>query len=238
MRIIGIIPARLNSTRLPNKPLLDINGKPMIQHVYERVIKSNLDDVIVACDDQLVYNTVTSFGGKAIMTSPNHLNGSTRIAEVAKNIMADYIINIQGDEPMISFEVINDLLKEIDSSINVITLKQKIDNDIDVDNPNIVKIITDVNNNAIYFSRSRIPYNRNPYRIYYKHIGIYGFKKEFLIKYVDMLPTKLEVSESLEQLRIIENGYKIKVVETNHKLLGVDTIDDLVTVRKLLIEED
>lgn len=234
MKIVGIIPARINSTRLPGKPLADINGKPMIQHVYERVIKSNLDNVIVACDDERIFNAVVSFGGHAKMTSRDHTNGSTRIAEVAENIEADFIVNIQGDEPLITAEVINELIEEIDLNVNVITLKHKLSNDIAIDNPNNVKVITDNNNNAIYFSRSRIPYNREGFNDYYKHIGIYGYKKEFLLKYVNMHPTKLEEAESLEQLRIIENGYKIKVIETTHSLIGVDTMEDLDLVRKLL----
>lgn len=234
MKIVGIIPARLNSTRLPNKPLADINGKPMIQHVYERVSESNLDDVIVACDDEKVFNVVISFGGRATMTSKEHVNGSTRIAEVAEGMEVDFIINIQGDEPLINAEIINDLIKEINPNIDAITLKHKLIHDLDIDNPNNVKVTTDNNNNAIYFSRSRIPFNRNKFTDYYKHIGIYGYKREFLLKYVDMPPTKLEVAESLEQLRIIENGYKIKVIETTHAPIGVDTIEDLENVRKLL----
>lgn len=234
MKTVGIIPARLNSTRLPNKPLVDIHGKPMIQHVYERALKSNLDNVIVACDDEKVFDTVISFGGQASMTSRSHINGTTRIAEVAKKLTADFIINIQGDEPLITAEVINDLLEEIDKEVNVITLKHKLNCDHDIDNPNNVKVITDNNNYAIYFSRSRIPYNRNQFTEYYKHIGIYGYKREFLLKYVNMPSTKLEMTESLEQLRILENGYKIKVIETEHSLLGVDTEEDLKVVRRIL----
>jgi 3-deoxy-manno-octulosonate cytidylyltransferase (CMP-KDO synthetase) len=234
MRVVGIIPARLNSTRLPGKLLLDINGKTMIQRVYENVLQSNLDKVIVACDEQKIYDAVVSFGGCAMMTDKNHINGSTRIAEVAKNIDADYIINVQGDEPLISADVINNLINEIDQNDNVITLKYKLDNDIAIDNPNNVKVITDNYNNAIYFSRSRIPYNRGEFVNYYKHIGIYCYKKDFLLKYTNMNPTILEEAESLEQLRILENGYKIKVIETNHSLIGVDTIEDLEVVRNIL----
>jgi 3-deoxy-manno-octulosonate cytidylyltransferase (CMP-KDO synthetase) len=234
MKVVGIIPARINSTRLPGKPLIDINGKPMIQHVYERVSNSSLDDVIVACDDERVFNTVLSFGGNAKMTSKDHFNGSTRIAEVAEDIKADFIINIQGDEPLISADIINNLIKEIEPDDNVVTLKYKLSDDNVIDNPNNVKVITDNNNHAIYFSRSRIPYNREEYSSYYKHIGIYVYKKEFLLNYVKMSPTLLECAESLEQLRIIENGYKIKVVETKTSLIGVDTPADLEVVRKIL----
>lgn len=234
MRVVGIIPARLNSTRLPGKPLLDINGKTMIQHVYENVLRSNLDKVIVACDDKKVYDTVISFGGSAMMTDKNHVNGSTRIAEVAKDLDVDFILNVQGDEPLITADVINNLIDRIDQNDNIITLKYKLDDDNEIDNPNIVKVVTDNYSNAIYFSRSRIPYNRENFVNYYKHVGIYCYKKDFLLRYINMNPTILEEAESLEQLRILENGYKIKVLEINHPLIGVDTIEDLEVVRKIL----
>lgn len=234
MKVIGIIPARLNSTRLPNKPLIDINGKPMIQHVYERAIESKLNNVIVACDNLEVYNEVISFGGVAVMTSKNHLNGSTRIAEALKNIETDFVINIQGDEPLITAELINQLVDEIKSDTDVITLKHEIIDDYEIDNPNNVKVITNKFDNAMYFSRSRIPYNRKENTKYYKHIGLYVYSKKFLLNYVKMAPTNLEETESLEQLRILENGYSIKVIETNQVLIGVDTIEDLITVRKMM----
>ncbi len=234
MKVVGIIPARLMSTRLQQKPLVDINGKYMIQHVYERALKSNLDDVIVACDDIKVFEAVTSFGGKAMMTSKDHLNGSSRIAEVAKDISADYVINIQGDEPLITPILINEIINAVEPSVHVVTVKQKLIEDKDIDNPNCVKVITDLNNNAIYFSRSRIPFNRENFNNYYKHIGIYCYQKDFLMKYVELKPSSLELAESLEQLRIIENGYKLKVIETTQVLIGVDTEEDLAHVRKLL----
>jgi 3-deoxy-manno-octulosonate cytidylyltransferase (CMP-KDO synthetase) len=233
-KIIAIIPARMASTRLPNKPLLDINGKPMIQHVYERVKQANLQDVIVACDHQDVYNTVIGFGGTAVMTRADHLNGSTRIAEVAEQLDADYVINVQGDEPLIHKDVINHLIAGIEEDTKCITLKHRLTSDEDIDNPNNVKVITDKGGYALYFSRSRIPYNRNPYNDYYKHIGIYGYSKSFLLKYVTLQPTPLELAESLEQLRILENGYRIKVLETSHELVGVDTLADLERVRELM----
>lgn len=234
MKIIAIIPARMASTRLPNKPLLDINGKPMIQHVYERVKEADLHDVIVACDHQDIYNTVLSFGGKAVLTREDHLNGSSRIAEAAENLDADYIINVQGDEPLINKEMLNQLISGIEKDAKVITLKHKLTNDEDIDNPNCVKVITDQHGNAIYFSRSRIPYNRNEHNQYFKHIGIYGYERSFLLEYVKMPPTPLELAESLEQLRIIEHGYQIKVVETFHEIVGVDTPEDLERVRELM----
>lgn len=234
MKKVAIIPARMKSTRLPNKPLVDLNGKPMIQHVYERVKESDLDDVIVACDSNEILNVVESFGGNAVLTRKDHINGSTRIAEVAKNLDADFIINVQGDEPLINKEILNELIKGIDTAIPVITLKYKITNKSDIDNPNCVKVVTNKEGNAIYFSRSRIPFNREHVESYYKHIGVYGYQKDFLLEYINMEPTPLELSESLEQLRILENGHKIKVVETNHQLVGVDTMEDLIKVRELM----
>ncbi|UUV18848.1 3-deoxy-manno-octulosonate cytidylyltransferase [Fusobacteria bacterium ZRK30] len=233
---VGIIPARYASTRLPGKPLADINGKPMIQWVYENTSKSNLDRVIVATDDERVFDKVKEFGGDVMMTSKDHLNGSSRLAEVAGKIEADIIVNIQGDEPLISGKVIDRVLEAFeDKNCKMSTLKTKINNREEIENPNCVKVITDLNNDAIYFSRLPLPYEREETDIdFYKHIGIYGYRKEFLLNYVTMKPTKLELSESLEQLRVIENGYKIKVLETNENLVGVDTIEDLEKVREIL----
>ncbi|QTL99565.1 3-deoxy-manno-octulosonate cytidylyltransferase [Iocasia frigidifontis] len=236
MKIVAVIPARLKSTRLPNKVLTNINGKPMIQHVYERVSKADLYDVVVACDDKKIYDIVKSFGGKVMMTRKDHINGSSRIAEVASAIDVDIIINVQGDEPLINSKVINQVIEAFsDEECVMATLKQKIENERDIMNPNCVKVITDKNSNAIYFSRYPLPYLReNKAQDYFKHIGIYGYKREFLLDYVKMEPTELEIAESLEQLRVIENGFKIKVLETDCKLVGVDTQDDLKRVSKLL----
>lgn len=236
MKKVAIIPARYKSTRLPGKPLADINGKPMIQHVYERVSKANLDDVIVACDHKDIYDCVNSFGGKVMMTREDHINGSSRIAEVAENIEADIILNVQGDEPLINEQIINRVIEAFEDELCVVaTLKKKIENKADVENPNCVKVITDKNDNAIYFSRYPLPYLREKREhTFYKHIGIYAYKKEFLFKYIQMEPTALELAESLEQLRVIENGYNIKVLETNEMLIGVDTQEDLEKVREIL----
>lgn len=236
---VGIIPARYSSTRLPGKPLADINGKPMIQWVYENSNRSNLDRVIVATDDERVENAVKDFGGEVVMTSKDHLNGSSRLAEVARKIKADIIVNIQGDEPCISPTVIDKVLEAFeDKKCLMSTLKTRIIDKNDIDNPNCVKVITDINDGALYFSRSPIPYNRDGLKInYYKHLGIYAYKKEFLLDYIKMKPTELELSESLEQLRVLENGYKIKVLETEEKLVGVDTLEDLEKVREILKNE-
>jgi len=236
MKKIGIIPARYDSTRLPGKPLANINGKTMIQWVYENSKKSKLDRIIVATDNQKVFDEVKSFGGEVMMTSKDHLNGTSRLAEVAQKIEADIIVNIQGDEPCITSQVIDKILEAFeDKSCVMSSLKTELKNLEEVKNPNNVKVITDKENNAIYFSRSPIPYNRDLEDInYYKHLGIYAYKKDFLLKYIEMKPTKLELIESLEQLRVLENGFKIKMIETKEKLIGVDTIEDLERVREIL----
>lgn len=237
MRKIAVIPARYDSTRLPGKPLLDIAGKPMIQHVYERVLQANLDDVIIACDDTRVFEAVKEFNANVIMTRRDHLNGSSRIAEVLQEVETDIVINVQGDEPLINPEAINQLVDLLnDSRCLCATLKSEIIDVNEINDPNTVKVITDINDNAIYFSRFGIPYLRNNLNVkYYKHIGIYGYKKDFLMKYVKMDPSMLEISESLEQLRILENGFDIKVLETEFDFIGVDTYEDLEKVRNLLL---
>lgn len=231
MKFLGVIPARYSSTRFPGKPLELINGKSMIEWVYKRTIKSDLDKVIVATDDERIYNEVISFGGEAILTSKEHETGTDRIAEVStKYPEYEVIINIQGDEPLIEKNMINSLINPFieDADLKMATLKFKLDNIEDINNPNIVKVITDNNNYAIYFSRSPIPYPRHmDMGNYYKHIGIYAYEREFLLGYSKLKQTPLEISESLEQLRVLENGYKIKVIETKNKIIGVDTKEDL-----------
>nr|WP_241421688.1 3-deoxy-manno-octulosonate cytidylyltransferase [Candidatus Contubernalis alkalaceticus] len=215
---------------------MDINGKPMIQHVYENVLKANLDDVVVACDHMEIFECVEAFDGKAIMTSVDHINGTSRIAEVAKKLEADVILNVQGDEPLIDSNVINRLLEGFkDPSCQMATLKTEIINNDEVKDPNCVKVITDMNNNAIYFSRYPLPYLREEREHrFFKHIGIYAYRKDFLIKYVKFEPTPLELCESLEQLRVLENGYKIKILETSQDMIGIDTPEDLDRIREIL----
>lgn len=238
MKFLGVIPARYASTRLPAKPLKDICGYPMIQWVYERCKKSKLDKVVVATDSKEVYETVISFGGEAILTREDHINGTSRIGEVCEKIPEyDVIINIQGDEPLIEADMINSLIDSFkeNKDLNMATLKHKIKEKKDIENPNCVKVVTDKNDYAIYFSRSVIPYPRNENKdLYYKHVGIYGYKKDFIEKYIKMESTPLENSESLEQLRVIENGYKIKVLETPYEIVGVDTQEELDRVREII----
>jgi 3-deoxy-manno-octulosonate cytidylyltransferase (CMP-KDO synthetase) len=241
MKFLGVIPARYASTRLEGKPLIDIEGHTMIEWVYKRTLLSKLDKVVVATDDKEVFEEVKSFGGEVVMTSKDHLNGTSRIAEVAE-IYKDYdvIINVQGDEPLIQKEMIDSLIVPFKEEGNLImaTLKHRIDTYEEVENPNNVKVVTDNDDYAIYFSRSPIPYPRElDIKNYYKHVGIYGYKRDFVIKYSKMVSTPLEKSESLEQLRVLENGYRIKVLETPYKIVGVDTPEDLEKVREIIKKE-
>lgn len=235
MKFLGVIPSRYASTRLEGKPLKDICGHTMIEWVYKRTKLSNLDEVVVATDDERIIEEVKKFGGKAILTRKDHENGTSRIAEVCEKYSEyDVIVNVQGDEPLIEPDMINSIIDSFknDDSISMSTLKYKLDNMEDIENPNYVKVITDKKGYALYFSRSIIPYPRNlNMKNYYKHVGIYGYKREFVVEYSKMEPTDLELSESLEQLRALENGYRIKVMETPYKILGVDTQEELEKVR-------
>lgn len=238
MKILCVIPARYASTRLPGKPLADIVGKPMIQHVYERSAQATIpQQVVVATDDEKVFQAVQQFGGKVVMTSSEHQTGTDRLAEVAsKYAEVDVIINVQGDEPLINPKVIDELAQEFlnDTALQMASVMSIMDTE-DYQNPNAVKVVTDLNNNALYFSRSLLPYPRVAGKAnVYKHIGIYAYKKDFLLKFAKLAPTPLEQSESLEQLRALENGYKIKMIKTKSKFIGVDSIEDLQTVNALL----
>lgn len=238
MKILCVIPARYASTRLPGKPLADIVGKPMIQHVYERSAQATIpQQVVVATDDEKVFQAVQQFGGKVVMTSSEHQTGTDRLAEVAsKYAEVDVIINVQGDEPLIDPKVIDELAQEFlnDTALQMASVMSIMDTE-DYQNPNAVKVVTDLNNNALYFSRSLLPYPRVAGKVnVYKHIGIYAYKKDFLLKFAKLEPTPLEQSESLEQLRALENGYKIKMIKTKAKFIGVDSIEDLQTVNELL----
>lgn len=240
MKTIAIIPSRYQSSRFPGKPLALIAGKPMIQWVYENVSKVGaLDAVYVATDDLRIYDTVQGFDGKAIMTSSEHTCGTDRLAECATILNLkdeDIILNIQGDEPLIRPEMVIDLLSNFDSdSVYMGTLMKRIENYEEIRNPNVVKVITDVNSYAIYFSRYSIPFERDGIkRTHYKHIGAYGYKKWFLMKFSNLNKTELEVAESLEQLRVIESGFKIHVKETDWQTIGVDTPEQIALVENEL----
>ena len=238
LSVIGIIPARYGSTRLPAKALAMISGKPMIQHVYERCMKSGLlSEILVATDDKRIFDAVLSFGGNAVMTSKVHKSGTDRIGEAVKKIKCDIVVNIQGDEPMIDPGNIDKAIEPLltDKSINVSTICVKIKDKKEISNPNVVKVIKDKNNNALYFSRSVIPFNRDSGRVeYFKHIGLYVYRSSYLTQLVNMKQTKLESAEKLEQLRILENGESIRVVEVKKDSHSVDTPGDLNKIRKIL----
>lgn len=238
MKFLGVIPSRYASTRLEGKPLKDICGHTMVEWVYKRALKSKLDGVVVATDDERIVDQVKSFGGNVILTRKDHINGTSRIAEVCETYTDyDVIVNIQGDEPLIEPDMINSIIDSFieDNTIPMSTLKYKLTDMTEIENPNAVKVVTDKNDFAIYFSRSVIPYPRNlNMDNYYKHVGIYGYKRDFVMEYAKMASTPLELSESLEQLRVLENGYKIKVLETPYKIIGVDTQEELERVREYI----
>ncbi|MCC6865918.1 MAG: 3-deoxy-manno-octulosonate cytidylyltransferase [Ignavibacteria bacterium] len=240
LTVIGIIPVRYGSTRLPAKALAMIQNKPMIQHVYERCLKSKLlDEILVATDDKRIYNTVIKFGGNAVITSKNHKSGSDRVGEAVKNIICDIVVNIQGDEPLIDPRNIDKAIVPLLNyrNINISTLCIKIKEKKEITNPNIVKVVKDINNNALYFSRSVIPFNRDGDKVeYYKHIGLYVYRRKYLLNLAKPKPSKLEIAEKLEQLRILENGNKIHVVEVKKDSFSVDTLSDLKKVRNLIIK--
>ncbi len=240
MKVIGIIPARYNSSRLPGKPLKDICGFPMIQHVYERTMEARLlDRVIVATDDNRIIDAVHDFGGEAMLTSVEHNSGSDRIAEIARNIDCDIVVNIQGDEPLIMPEIIDEITHElvIDTNLVMATGSYRIFGEEMYINPNVVKVVCDENSDAMFFSRSLIPYPRDKESFEaYEHIGIYAYRKDFLMKYITFEDTPLSKTESLEQLKVMEKGYKIRVVNTkfNYNALSVDTQEDLDMVIKIV----
>ncbi|HSP88866.1 MAG TPA: 3-deoxy-manno-octulosonate cytidylyltransferase [Ignavibacteriaceae bacterium] len=242
--IVGIIPARFASSRLFGKILADIGGKPMIQHTYENAKKSNLlNEVILAVDDNKVAKVAEGFGAKVIMTPKELQSGSDRAAFVIKNIPeAKIVVNIQGDEPFIKSTMIDQAIEPLlfDKNVNISTLAKRIESIEDLRSPSVVKVVFDYNNFAMYFSRSPIPFVRdaktNSEKIQlaeiYKHIGLYVFRKEYLLKFTKLQPTDLEKTEKLEQLRMLENGFKIKIVTTEFDTLSVDTQDDLENARK------
>lgn len=237
MKFACVIPARYASTRLPGKPLADIAGKPMIQRVYEQVAKAKKPAlIIVATDDQRVFDKVESFGGMALMTQPNHPTGTDRLAEVASHHQdVDVIINVQGDEPLIDADVIDqlaDLFLE-DADLQMATVASPLLED-EYDEPSAVKVICNKQGDAMYFSRSLIPYPRHAFiNPPMKHVGIYAYRRQFLLDYAKMDPTPAEETESLEQLRALENGYAIRVIKTDKRFVGVDTPEDLERVNAI-----
>ncbi len=245
MTVTAVIPARYASTRLPGKPLAEIGGRPMIQWVYERVHRASLvNGVVVATDDQRIVDAVEAFGGHALLTSADHPSGTDRLAEAARDLHADIIVNVQGDEPLIVPEVIDTCIRPMleGGDFHVVTPCTPIASRAELANPNVVKIVKDCAGRALYFSRAAIPFDRdeedpgaNPgHRVFFKHLGLYVYSREFLLTYSTLKPTPLEGREKLEQLRILENGYRIRVVETPYDSIGVDSQEDLERVRQLV----
>lgn len=237
-KIIGIIPARMASTRFPMKMLADVNGTPLIQLTYQNALRcKKLDDLLVATDDQRIYEVVKSFGGKVVMTSVDCPSGSDRIAEAMRNTPeiqdAEIVINIQGDEPTIDPMTIEKVAAALEDfpKADVSTACIKISNPKDASNPSIVKCVMDLNGRALYFSRALIPHNKSgqhrPETVYYKHIGIYAYRNRFLQHYSELTPTPLQTAEDLEQLKILEHGFNIQVVEVFNDCIGIDTPEDL-----------
>lgn len=242
MKSVGIIPSRYASSRFPGKPLIDLKGKSMIQRVYENASRATLlKEVIVATDDERIYDHVLGFGGKVMMTSSKHTSGTERCGEVAEKTDADIIINIQGDEPLINPDQLDLLLKAFeDKSVKIATLGSQNISEDDRNNPNRIKIVTDAFSNALYFSRSAIPNDfhfKGDSRAFYpflKHIGLYAFRKSCLQELVRLEPSKLEQIESLEQLRWLYYGYSIRVIETAIETPNIDVPEDVEKVIFLL----
>jgi 3-deoxy-manno-octulosonate cytidylyltransferase (CMP-KDO synthetase) len=253
MTSIVIIPARYDSTRFPGKPLSLLKGKALIQHVYENSKGAHfIDDVIVATDSEEILEKVLSFGGRAVMTDKKHSSGTDRIAEVAASMDYEVVVNVQADEPLIRPQMIDDVILILnDERASIGTLIKKITDPVEIIDPNVVKVVFDKDGFALYFSRSPVPYHRDKWKSlkdlvtskelqvlacqsWYKHIGIYSYRREALLALSGMEQTELEKREKLEQLRAIENGMKIKVKETFFETCGVDTPEDLERVGKCL----
>ena len=246
MKAIGVIPARWGATRFEGKVLANLLGKPVIQHVWENAKKAKtLDDLVVACDDERIMKVVTGFGGKAVYTSPDQPSGTDRLAEVVNPMDVTIAVNIQGDEPLVKPIMIDTLVMTLESEklAQMATVIKKVEDDAELTNSNVVKVVVDKNGYAIYFSRYAIPYNRTGAKgsdkrpTYYKHIGLYAFTKDFLFTFRNLPKSALENAEKLEQLRVIEYGYKIKIVETKFDTVGVDTPEDLKRVEEALLRE-
>ena len=238
MKIAAIIPARFGSTRFHGKPLAVIDGKPMIRHVYENTKRCDLlDRVIVATDHKKVFDIVAEFGGEAFITSPAHPSGTDRLVEVAARIDADIIVNVQGDEPLIEPDMLKSGLEPFfeDERLKVSTLAYKIKDEGDIFSPDVVKVVFNGSGYALYFSRSPVPYLRKKGVLpYYKHLGVYFYRKDFLLEFSRWEPAPLELAEGLEQLRMLEHGVKIKVLITERDTVGVDTPADIARVEEIM----
>jgi 3-deoxy-manno-octulosonate cytidylyltransferase (CMP-KDO synthetase) len=237
--IVAVIPARFASTRFPGKPLADIDGRPMIEHVYRRAEASPVvSRVIVATDDLRIATRVNDFGGNVRLTKIDHQSGTDRLAEVASTLDCDIVVNVQGDEPLLDPRAIGEVVAPFtDPSVSMTTLYRRIQSPAELTNPNIVKVVLDRGGYALYFSRAPIPYARDPrggWPPLFRHVGVYAYRRSALLVLASLEPTPLERAEALEQLRALEHGIRIKAVETAYDSIGVDTPEDLDLVRRLL----
>ena len=241
MKAIGIIPARYASSRFPGKPLAEIAGRSMIEHVYRRACQARtLSGVWVATDDPRIQEAVLAFGGRVVMTRDDHASGTDRIAEAAQGLEADVVVNVQGDEPLLDPREIDAVVEpfRLSPGLEMATLASPIHDPRDVADPGVVKVVTDRHGFALYFSRLPIPcYRSGPEGPRLKHIGLYAYARDFLFRYAGMPPSSLEQAEALEQLRVLEAGHRIMVVRTEHDAVSVDTPDDLERVRALFAEK-
>ncbi|MEW5946023.1 MAG: 3-deoxy-manno-octulosonate cytidylyltransferase [bacterium] len=239
-KAVGIIPARYESSRFPGKSLAMIAGKPLIRHVYERSSAAKtLSGVLVATDDERIFRAVEDFGGTVVMTSPDHATGTDRLAEAAAGCDASLIVNIQGDEPLISPRMIDRAVREFRSieGFRFGSAMTPIKNEDDLENPNVVKVVVDGKRRALYFTRRCIPYRRNQVSVpTFQHIGFYVYTKKFLAEFSRMPPTPLERAEGLEQLRALENGIPVHMIETDYTGVGVDVPEDIPRIERLLRE--
>ena len=241
-RVVAIIPARYASTRLPGKPLADIGGRPMVEHVYRRAeAAASVETVVVATDDERIVSAVTAFGGEARMTRADHHSGTDRLAEVAGTLACDVVVNVQADEPLIEPHMIDAVVAACmrDPQIVMSTLRCRIRDAADLQNPHVVKVVVDRDGYALLFSRAAIGLDRTTgprpaAPPVYKHIGLYAYRRPFLLTLSRLEPTPLERAERLEQLRVLEHGYRIMTTETEHDPIGVDTPEDLERVRRLV----
>ena len=237
MNIIGVIPARFGSSRLPGKPLIEIEGKPLIQYVYERAQRlRKLDKLLVATDDERIFNKVRQFGGQAKLTSAECNSGSDRVAEVIKDISCDVVVNIQGDEPFFEPATVEEMIEALieNPEIQISSACVRVRNPEEIKNENVVKVVLDKDDFALYFSRSPIPCFQEGRGEVFKHLGFYAFRRDFLLKFTQWPATPLEKAEKLEQLRILENGYRIKLVKSRFDSLGIDTTEDFKKAKEVL----
>lgn len=232
---IVVIPARYHSTRFPGKPLALLKGKPIVQHVWERATRArNIEKIIVATDHEEIFRRIKEFGGECVLTSPHLKSGTDRVAEVVKEIDFEIIVNVQGDEPMIEPVLVDRIVETLNNKgVPMVSVYEIWEDEKAFFNPNIVKVVLDKDSFAIYFSRSPIPYSKNSGK-FFRHVGIYGYKKDTLLQLISLPQSSLEIKEGLEQLRALENGIKIKMIESNGVTLGIDTLDDLKEVERIL----